>query len=77
MRLEIKGIGIDYQVKGVVQSKISLGYVKVDDGLGETLLFSPNKIRQKLTENQRVKYVNFACFENTISRQNLLPQHDP
>ena len=44
---------------------------------GRDIVFYPNKIRQKLTENQRVKHVNFACFENTTSRKTSLPQHDP
>ena len=29
---------------------------------GRDIAFYPNKIGQKLTENQRVKHANFACF---------------
>ena len=43
---------------------------------GRDIAFYSNKIRQKLTENQRVKHVNFACFENRISQQTSLPKHD-
>ena len=60
---------------GVVRPKISLGYVKVN-GLGETLFFTSTKSEQKLTENWSVKHANIVCFENKISRQNSLPQHD-
>ena len=56
--LNITNYVIIKAVQGVVRSKI--GFVKVD-GLGETLLFT----RTKLTENRRVKNINFACFENT------------
>ena len=58
-------------IKRLVRSKVSRGCVKKDG-----LAFYSNKIGQKLTENRRVKHANFACFENTISWQNSLPQHD-
>ena len=45
-------------LKGVVWSKISRGYLKVD------IAFYPNKIGQKLTDNWGIKHAYVACFEN-------------
>ena len=67
--LNINNEHIDEVIFGQ-KSDFSIGYVKVD-GLGETLLLpeqNPTKIDRE--------HANFTCFENTIPRQNSLPQHD-
>ena len=56
-------------LKGAVKSKISRGYVKVD-GIGETLLFAPNKIEQKWAENWGVQYNSLKNdFSTTLADQ--------
>ena len=40
------------------------------------IAFYLKKIHQKFTENRRVKYANFACFEKTTSQPASLLQHD-
>ena len=65
-------------MKGVGRSKIGFfkNWICESRWPGRDVAFYPNKIRQKLTENRRVKHANFACFENTISRLDSLSQHD-
>ena len=67
-----------FYFKGVVRSKIGFfkNWICESRRPGRDIAFYPNKIRQKLAENQRVKHENFAFFESTTSPPaSLLQQH--